>query len=57
MQLAVYRLAWAEFAGVPIEQVTAAFVYVRTGTVRRYADLPGREGLERLIRQRAAAGA
>jgi len=57
MQLAVYRLAWAEFAGVPIEQVTAAFVYVRTGTVRRYADLPGREGLERMIRQRAAAGA
>jgi DNA helicase II / ATP-dependent DNA helicase PcrA len=56
LQLAVYRLAWAEYAGVPIEQVTAAFVYVRTGAVRRYADLPGRAKLERLILERAKAG-
>ncbi|HEV2634764.1 MAG TPA: ATP-dependent DNA helicase [Actinocrinis sp.] len=56
LQLAVYRLAWAEYAGVPIEQVGAAFVYVRTGAVRRHTDLPGREALERLIAERARAG-
>ena len=35
LQLAIYRLAWADLAGVPVEQVDAAFHYVRTGeTVR-----------------------
>ena len=31
LQLAIYRLAWAELAGVPVESVDAAFHYVRTG--------------------------
>ena len=35
MQLAVYRLAWARQAGVPLEQVSAAFVIVGTGEVLR----------------------
>jgi DNA helicase-2/ATP-dependent DNA helicase PcrA len=31
VQLAVYRLAWARLRGVPVEQVLASFLYVRTG--------------------------
>ena len=49
LQLAVYRLAWAELRGVPPEQVSAAFLYVRTGRVVRPEPLPGRGGLERLL--------
>ncbi|MEW2340268.1 ATP-dependent DNA helicase [Streptomyces griseoaurantiacus] len=49
LQLAVYRLAWAEQRGVPLERVTAAFVYVRRGEVVRPPDLPGRAELERLL--------
>ncbi|MEU8654819.1 ATP-dependent DNA helicase [Streptomyces sp. NPDC048737] len=49
LQLAVYRLAWAEQQGVPVESVTAAFVYVRTGEVVRPGDLPDRAALERLL--------
>ncbi|WP_180686720.1 ATP-dependent helicase [Streptomyces gossypiisoli] len=49
LQLAVYRLAWAEQQGVPLESVTAAFVYVRTGEVVRPDDLPDRAALERLL--------
>ncbi len=51
LQLAVYRLAWAELAGVPPDRVRAAFLYVRTGEVRRYGydDLPDRTALERLV--------
>lgn len=49
LQLAVYRLAWAEQQGVPPESVTAAFLYVRTGEVVRPERLPGRAELERLL--------
>ncbi|MGV9903885.1 UvrD-helicase domain-containing protein [Streptomyces sp. NPDC003388] len=49
LQLAVYRLAWAEQQGVPPESVTAAFLYVRTGEVVRPEDLPDRAALERLL--------
>ncbi|MFG3657708.1 ATP-dependent helicase [Streptomyces sp. NPDC047706] len=49
LQLALYRLAWAEQQGVPLESVTAAFVFVRTGEVVRPHDLPGRSALERLL--------
>jgi len=35
MQLAIYRLAWAQLAGVPLESVDAAFVMVATGEVLR----------------------
>ncbi len=49
LQLAVYRLAWAEQQGVPLESVTAAFLYVRTGEVVRPERLPGRAELERLL--------
>ncbi|MFF8725086.1 UvrD-helicase domain-containing protein [Streptomyces sp. NPDC015171] len=49
LQLAVYRLAWAEQQGVPPESVTAAFLYVRSGEVVRPAGLPDRAALERLL--------
>ncbi|MFI5872554.1 UvrD-helicase domain-containing protein [Streptomyces sp. NPDC051445] len=49
LQLALYRLAWAEQQGVPVESVTAAFLYVRTGDVVRPPGLPGRAALERLL--------
>ncbi|MGY1453301.1 ATP-dependent DNA helicase [Streptomyces sp. SS8] len=49
LQLAVYRLAWAERHGLPPEAVGAAFLHVRSGELVRPARLPGRAGLERLL--------
>ncbi|MGS2613525.1 ATP-dependent helicase [Micromonospora sp. LZ34] len=49
VQLAVYRLAWAELAGVPVERVGAAFHYVRDGVTVRPADLLDVAGLTALI--------
>ncbi|MFE8936416.1 UvrD-helicase domain-containing protein [Streptomyces sp. NPDC007872] len=49
LQLAIYRLAWAEQHGLAPEEVAAAFVYVRTGEVARPARLPGRAELEALL--------
>ncbi|MEV0126222.1 ATP-dependent DNA helicase [Streptomyces sp. NPDC050703] len=50
LQLAVYRLAWAEQQGVPPESVRAAFLYVRSGETARPRHLPDRADLERLLR-------
>lgn len=49
LQLAIYRLAWAEQQGVPLEQVTAAFLYVRSGRRECPSDLPDRAALERIL--------
>ncbi|MBT2423670.1 UvrD-helicase domain-containing protein [Streptomyces sp. ISL-22] len=49
LQLALYRLAWAEQQGVPLESVNAAFLYVRSGEVVRPDHLPDRAALERLL--------
>ncbi|PJN42605.1 ATP-dependent DNA helicase [Streptomyces sp. CB02959] len=49
LQLAVYRLAWAERYGLAPSEVGAAFLFVRTGEVVRPARLPGRAGLERIL--------
>ncbi|MFB7595916.1 ATP-dependent helicase [Streptomyces sp. NPDC056160] len=57
LQLAVYRLAWAERHGLPLERVRAAFVYVRTGEVVRPDPLPDRAALERLLLDDPAAEA
>jgi DNA helicase II / ATP-dependent DNA helicase PcrA len=51
LQLAIYRVAWAELSRVPVESVRAVFHYVRSGETVEPADLPGREGLERLLRR------
>ncbi|MGW2838094.1 ATP-dependent helicase [Streptomyces sp. NPDC001493] len=50
LQLAVYRLAWAELHDLPLDSVTATFLYVRTGETVRPRSLPGRPELERLLR-------
>ncbi|WP_309136404.1 ATP-dependent helicase [Nocardioides campestrisoli] len=49
LQLAIYRLAWAEVRGVPVESVRAIFHYVRTGRTVEPEGLPGRAELERLV--------
>ena len=52
LQLALYRLAWAELLGVPLERVSAQFYFVRTGTIVEPADLPGRAELETVFAPR-----
>ncbi len=49
LQLAVYRVAWAELAGVPVDRVRAAFYYVRSGEVVEHDALPDRAELQRLL--------
>jgi len=49
VQLAAYRLAWAGLAGVPVENVRAAFYYVRDDRTVRPADMLDAVGLEALI--------
>jgi DNA helicase II / ATP-dependent DNA helicase PcrA len=49
VQLAAYRLAWAQLAGVPAGQVRAAFYYVRHDLTLRPADLLDEAGLAALI--------
>ncbi len=49
LQLAIYRLAWAEAMQVSVQQVDAVFGYVRTDSVVRPDPLPGRAELERLL--------
>ncbi|MFF2859991.1 UvrD-helicase domain-containing protein [Streptomyces rubiginosohelvolus] len=49
LQLAVYRLAWAELHDLPLDAVTATFLYVRTGETVHPRGLPGRAELERIL--------
>jgi DNA helicase-2/ATP-dependent DNA helicase PcrA len=49
LQLAVYRLAWAELREIPLDRVRAAFHYVRTGETVHPEDLPDRAGLESML--------
>ncbi|AWZ10280.1 ATP-dependent helicase [Streptomyces sp. ICC4] len=49
LQLAVYRLAWAEATNTPLAEVTAAFLHVRSGRVVRPRNLPGRARLEQIL--------
>ncbi|MFH8434338.1 UvrD-helicase domain-containing protein [Streptomyces sp. NPDC018007] len=49
LQLAVYRLAWAELHDLPLDAVTATFLYVRTGETVQPRGLPGRAELERIL--------
>lgn len=55
LQLAVYRYAWAQILSgaqgrrVPLEEVRAAFHYVRSGRTVEPADLPDAETLLRLL--------
>jgi len=49
VQLAAYRLAWSALAGVALDQVRAAFYYVRDDRTVRPADLLDAPGLAALI--------
>ncbi|MEO3888211.1 ATP-dependent DNA helicase [Nonomuraea sp. B5E05] len=49
VQLAAYRLAWSQLAGVPLERVGAAFHYVRANRTVRPVDLLDADGLVALI--------
>ena len=49
LQLAIYRLAWAELMGVPLAEVRAAFHYVRAGETVEISDLADRAGLEQIL--------
>jgi DNA helicase-2/ATP-dependent DNA helicase PcrA len=49
LQLAIYRIAWAELVGVPVEDVDAAFHYVRSGETVRPAGLVSRSDFEALV--------
>ncbi|WP_131737744.1 ATP-dependent helicase [Actinomadura roseirufa] len=49
VQLAAYRLAWAELAAVPVERVGAAFHYVGANLTVRPADLLTADGLAALL--------
>ncbi|MBM7515738.1 ATP-dependent helicase [Nocardioides nitrophenolicus] len=50
LQLALYRLAWAELHDLDPARVRAAFYYVRTGRVVEPRELPTREEVEALFR-------
>ena len=45
LQLALYRLAWAELNGLDVTAVAATFYYVATGEVVQPGGLPDREAL------------
>ena len=49
LQLAIYRLAWAEAQQIPAEQVDAVFYYVRSDRLVRPERLPDRDELEPLL--------
>ena len=55
LQLAVYREAWADLAGVPVERVRAGFCYVRDGELVEPPELPGREEIAALLTTRHVA--
>jgi DNA helicase-2/ATP-dependent DNA helicase PcrA len=56
LQLAIYRIAWADLAGVPVEHVRAAFYYVRSGHLDEPQGLPDRAALEKLVSLSPAVG-
>ncbi len=49
LQLALYRLAWADLAAVPLDRVRAGFYYVRDGDLVEPPDLADRDALEHLL--------
>ena len=49
LQLAIYRMAWAEEQGIDPALVSGVFVYVRTGRLERFDDLPDRAALAAVL--------
>ncbi len=49
VQLAAYRIAWAQLKGVPVDTVRAAFHYVRSGYTLEPDELPDRTSLAAML--------
>ena len=49
LQLAIYRLAWAEAYALPVEEIDAIFYHVRTDEIVRPAALPDRRVIETIL--------
>jgi DNA helicase-2/ATP-dependent DNA helicase PcrA len=49
LQLAIYRLAWAEAYGLPVEEIDAIFYHVRADEIVRPAALPDRRVIESIL--------
>jgi len=49
LQLAIYRLAWAEAQGVPVEEIDAIFYHVGSDEIVRPHDLPDRAAIESIL--------
>jgi DNA helicase-2/ATP-dependent DNA helicase PcrA len=48
--LALYRIAWAQLTGTPLEQIGAAFFYVAGNTTVRPTTLATLEDIEQIMR-------
>jgi DNA helicase II / ATP-dependent DNA helicase PcrA len=49
LQLAIYRLAWAEAYGLPLEEIDAIFYHVRNDEIVRPDALPDRHAIEAIL--------
>ena len=49
LQLSLYRLAWHERTGLPLEQIRTAFHYVAAGHTHEVREHPPREGIARML--------
>ena len=49
LQLAIYRLAWAEAQGLATGEIDAIFYHVRSDEVVRPSELPDREAIESIL--------
>jgi DNA helicase II / ATP-dependent DNA helicase PcrA len=49
LQLAIYRLAWAEAYGLAVEDIDAIFYHVRSDEIVRPANLPDRHVIESIV--------
>ena len=49
LQLAIYRLAWAEAYGLPLSEIDAIFFHVRTDEIVRPQALPDRQEIEAIL--------
>jgi DNA helicase-2/ATP-dependent DNA helicase PcrA len=49
LQLAIYRMAWAEAYGLPVEEIDAIFYHVRADEIVRPAALPDRQVIESIL--------
>jgi DNA helicase-2/ATP-dependent DNA helicase PcrA len=49
LQLAIYRLAWAEAQGLATGEIDAIFYHVRSNEIVRPSELPDREAIESIL--------